>query len=127
MLELLPKGIEIKFEDGHPRQLYFSIRVIYTLQEMYDKPIEKVLNEELLQTEDKYGALVKILKVLLDDDVRRQKKYQGKDIPELSEEYLLDILDDDACRELMLAIIKAFNGGLPKSEGAPQKNVENGQ
>lgn len=125
-LELLPKGVEIKLEDGHQRYIFWGIKPIYELQEMFDKPIEQILNEEMLKGDDPYGTIAKILKVLLNDDARRQKKH-GKDIPELDEEYLLEYLDAASCHKLTRVLIMSFNGTLPKSEEKQQKNDQSEQ
>lgn len=130
---LKPEGIPFTFDDKD-RRLLFTIDAIDAIQEKYNEYIVDIINS-LIDIENKdaqrraYNRTAYILYVLWNQDVEIHNEEHPEDKWQyISEEYIRKrILNNTNVGMAILAIINAFNEGMPKSEDDDDPNLKSGQ
>lgn len=124
MSNLKPRGIPIVLE-GEERHFLFTLNTIDEIQDKYDKSMGEIF-EELQEEETAMDTLKKIVTVLLNKEAEREKRLKGRDIPEITEEEVGELIGMDNVGEVVTAVFRAYGYSMPEAE-ENDPNQESGQ
>ncbi len=124
MSNLKPRGIPIVLE-GEERHFLFTLNTIDELQDKYDKSMDEIF-EELQEEETAMDTLKEIVTVLLNKEAEREKRLKGRDIPEITEEEVGEIIGMDNIGEVVTAVFRAYGISMPEAD-ENDPNRESGQ
>lgn len=125
MSTLRPRGAMLEV-NGQERRLLFTLNAIDAVQDRFGKNVNEVLRD----ITDEYPAghtLRDTLKILLDDEVEREKHTRGENCPEeISEKEIGWLIGVDNYLQIMGVVFDAYGISIPEpDENSP--NMEGGQ
>lgn len=124
MSNLKPRGIPIVLE-GEERHFLFTLNTIDEIQDKYDKSMGEIF-EELQEEETAMDTLKEIVTVLLNKEAEREKRLKGRDIPEITEEEVGELIGMDNVGEVVMAVFRAYGYSMPEAD-ENDPNQESGQ
>lgn len=124
MSNLKPRGIPIVLE-GEERHFLFTLNTIDEIQDKYDKSMGEIF-EELQEEETAMDTLKEIVTVLLNKEAEREKRLKGRDIPEITEEEVGELIGMDNVGEVVTAVFRAYGYSMPEAD-ENDPNQESGQ
>ena len=82
--------------------------------------------EELQEEETAMDTLKEIVTVLLNKEAEREKRLKGRDIPEITEEEVGELIGMDNVGEVVTAVFRAYGYSMPEAD-ENDPNQESGQ
>lgn len=114
MSDLNPKGVEMQV-DGETRRLLFTFNAVDKIESDMDSPLYEVL-QGLSRPESLRPLLRYLVLVLLNDEAKRVKRFEGRELPEYTEEDLGWILTLDNRDEWVDKVLDAYLLSMPKAD-----------
>lgn len=124
MSDLRPRGIPVVLE-GEERHFLFTFNTIDELQDKFGKSMTEIL-EELTEEETAGPTLRTLVTILLNKEAEREKRLGGREIPEVTEKEVGDLIGMDNVGVLITAVLKAYGISMPEAED-DDPNQESGQ
>lgn len=113
MSDLRPVGVPVTIE-GVERHFLFTLNVIDEIQERFDTALSEVLGK--LVEERKNEKLIYLVTTLLNDEARREKHFENKELKVYTEQEIGWILDEERKVEFIVAILSAYGVSLPEPD-----------
>ena len=128
-----PEGAKLDF-NGEERHLVWDYGVIEKVQEMYGEHPILAIQSIFWENEDglrHYQAkpVLDIAFILLNNEVKRQKYFDGKSsLKTYTREELGYLVTRENADSIVTAIVQSWTGSVPEAdEEADEKNVKSGQ